>query len=416
MHYRFPTLFIPILFYCLLAMIALISINHDNQLTSAEIPASSNTLDNQSANARSTASNKTSAYNETASSEILFISVHTDAAKYTKGHDVIIFGNVSDANGTKESKVVRVEISQLGVGRPETSTSLFAENGLFYFKAPDIGLGMKNTTAMYNVTAEIEENRAKGWTSFEVSDAETPLITIAIGILSLGGFLYLLLKILPYTGTRKYTSGGSLAVTRLNIDDIYNSEVIRFITLSGIALTPFTMFIYYQWEYGLDNPIGLVKESSKSNGLMIEWVINVGGSESDNYSKGLQIPFYVVVLGIAGGYLAYLVKAAFKLKKSDKSDKSDKSEHVPPDITPDTTRQRFMQESIAELSEIILAPFLAIGAWFLLSISGNPNVYTIGAVSFTVGLATKRIIERFVGFVGGAIENSEGKNKNDLSS
>jgi len=373
-------------------MITLVSINHYNQLTTAEIPITSNALDNKSANAQSTASNET-----------LFVSVHTDSAIYTKGDKVIILGNVSDANGIRVSKVVRVEISQLDVGHPETSASLFAKNGSFYFKVPDIGFGMNSTTAIYNVTAEIEGDRAIAWTSFQVSEAVIPLFTITIGVLSLGGFVFLLLKLLP----RKNGSSDLIP-----LDDIYIQQVIRFITLSGIALTPFTLFIYYQWEYGLNSPIGLVKQSSVSNGLLTEWVVNVGGSQTDNYSKGLQIPFYVVVLGIAGGYLRYLYKAAFKLKESEESGKS---ENVPPE-SETTTRHKFMQQSIGELSEIILAPYLAIGAWFLLSISGNPNVYTIGAVSFTVGLATKNLINKFVEFLGSALGNPERKNKNDLNS
>ena len=58
-----------------------------------------------------------------------------------------------------------------------------------------------------------------------------------------------------------------------------------------------------------------------------------------------------------------------------------------------------MEETIGELSEIVLSPFLAIAAWFLLSVAGAPNVYTVSAVSFTVGLATKEIVDRLILFL-----------------
>jgi len=68
-----------------------------------------------------------------------------------------------------------------------------------------------------------------------------------------------------------------------------------------------------------------------------------------------------------------------------------------------------MWEKIGELSEIVLAPFLAIAAWFLLFAAGTPNIFTVGVVSFTVGLATKDIIDRLIKFAGNALGNSERK-------
>ena len=63
-----------------------------------------------------------------------------------------------------------------------------------------------------------------------------------------------------------------------------------------------------------------------------------------------------------------------------------------------------MWETIGELSEIVLSPFLAIAAWFLLSVAGTPNPFTVGVVSFTVGLATKNIVERLIKFSGNALK------------
>lgn len=61
-------------------------------------------------------------------------------------------------------------------------------------------------------------------------------------------------------------------------------------------------------------------------------------------------------------------------------------------------RTEFMHETLSELAELMLAPVLAIVAYFLLYQGSIPNVYMISIVSFAVGLVTKDIVERLENF------------------
>ncbi|HEY7228048.1 MAG TPA: hypothetical protein VH481_07975 [Nitrososphaeraceae archaeon] len=66
-----------------------------------------------------------------------------------------------------------------------------------------------------------------------------------------------------------------------------------------------------------------------------------------------------------------------------------------------------MWESIGELSEIVLSPFLAVAAWFLLSVTTTPNIYTVALVSFTVGLVTKDIVQRLTEFTQSTMKSEK---------
>ena len=61
-------------------------------------------------------------------------------------------------------------------------------------------------------------------------------------------------------------------------------------------------------EVGKHSPLGLVKKQFPSvNGTVTsQWVINFGGTADDNYSSGVQVPTYILIFGIAGGYIRYL--------------------------------------------------------------------------------------------------------------
>jgi hypothetical protein len=418
MHYRFPALLTPILFYCLLAMIALICASHDNQMSRGEKSASSNALGNQLASAQSTASNET-AYNET-----LYMTVNTDRPKYAIGHDVTILGNIFDRLGHNISRAVILQVSHEGE-RPQTVVSINAKDGSFRYRAPIMELPGK-----YNITAGLDANQVKAWTSFDIIKPPIPTLFIVTAIVSL--ILFILTLICPLLirngnglrqsrdpseevdskkketnsdvdSKKKETNSdvdSKKKETNSDVDSkkketnsnhieersLYIPSILRFFSLSLMVLAPYTLFIYADLEFGVNSPVGLViKEPLDKKEPLSHWIINIGGTSRDNYSSGLQIPFYVFAFGIAGGYLRYLYKAAYK------------SEHGKSRVP--RTRNEFMEETIGELSEILLSPFLAIAAWFLLSVAGEPNVYTVSAVSFTVGLATKDIVDRLILFL-----------------
>ena len=41
-----------------------------------------------------------------------------------------------------------------------------------------------------------------------------------------------------------------------------------------------------------------------------QWVVNVGGNQHNNYADGIQIPVFIIVFGIIGGYLRFLYDRA----------------------------------------------------------------------------------------------------------
>ena len=74
-------------------------------------------------------------------------------------------------------------------------------------------------------------------------------------------------------------------------------------------------------EWGANSRIGLIIKSpvdekgqvrlnSLGEPVGNQWMLNVGGTPRNSYSEGVQIPVYVVVFGIIGGYLRYLYDTA----------------------------------------------------------------------------------------------------------
>jgi hypothetical protein len=85
---------------------------------------------------------------------------------------------------------------------------------------------------------------------------------------------------------------------------LYTPSILRFFSLSVMVLTQYTLFIYDDLEFGINSPAGLViKEPLDKKEPLNQWILNVGGTSRNNYSSGLQIPFYVFAFGIAGGNL-----------------------------------------------------------------------------------------------------------------
>jgi hypothetical protein len=67
---------------------------------------------------------------------------------------------------------------------------------------------------------------------------------------------------------------------------------------------------------------------------------------------------------------------------------------VPDESAPEDDSKAFAVATEAEISEIALAPLLAIVVWLLLSQGQTTaNIYWLAAVSFSIGLITKEIIE-----------------------
>jgi hypothetical protein len=201
--------------------------------------------------------------------------------------------------------------------------------------------------------------------------------------------------------------------------------------------------VFTDIEMGTHSPFGLVlrhnlnsyeaSDNDLQGNPLTDWVINIGGHWSNNFTSGIVIPIYVIVLGIIGGYLRYLHKSASKEKIRIERNQKNNSEimddifrliaiskieevaHDPilldklnqiknsiatTEDSKEKTSFEFKDNTFAELSHIFLAPLLAAVAWFIIT-QGNPetNVYLLAAVSFAIGLVTKDIINWIESFM-----------------
>lgn len=185
---------------------------------------------------------------------------------------------------------------------------------------------------------------------------------------------------------------GLLFVIALGIRINYAlGEILRFICISGIIISVVAIFIFVDEPIGANGPVGLVKKPMNSSSFSSEqWAINIGGTSKGPfdtlpYTTGIQIPIYVVIFGIAGGYLRYLYKTS-KLGIFDKALQEETG-----------SRRRSFFQSLEDLSLLFLSPLLAVAIWFVLSQwtptqAGN-NFYILATVSFTVGLVTDEIVQ-----------------------
>jgi hypothetical protein len=90
-------------------------------------------------------------------------------------------------------------------------------------------------------------------------------------------------------------------------------EIFRFICITGIVLSALSSLLLTDLQIGYNSPVGLVISSTSNQTAtsnIVEWALNIGGSPINNFSQGILIPIYVVVLGLVGGYLRYLYKSA----------------------------------------------------------------------------------------------------------
>jgi hypothetical protein len=76
-----------------------------------------------------------------------------------------------------------------------------------------------------------------------------------------------------------------------------------------------------------------------------------------------------------------------------------------------------MRETLSDMAELLLAPMLAILAYFFLYQGTAPNIYTISIVSFTVGLVTKDFIGRLEEFAKSklGVEKEQEEKTNSLN-
>jgi hypothetical protein len=272
----------------------------------------------------------------------------------------------------------------------------------------------------YNITASVNGSKIAGWTSIQIKDilylGYTPLIVpFLVGLSSVIGFICFLIvfsKTIKQPD-KKYDEVEQVVRKGAKLTPEYDFriwEIYRFLCITGIAMSPLLLFIMTNIGIGTNSPIGLViRQPVDEKGIPLldanklpisQWVIHVGGTQNNNYATGLNIPFYVIGLGILGGYLRYLYDTYEKVHEKVHEEGDKKTKRKPKgyeEIKP----AQFLHNTFGELAEVLLSPLLAIAVWFILSQgSAYANTYVLAAVSFVVGLIANEVIDGLVSFAG----------------
>ena len=204
-------------------------------------------------------------------------------------------------------------------------------------------------------------------------------------------------------------------------DYIEIASSIRYLLISALVWSIILALVFTEVEIGTHSPLGLVirhnlnpegGELDVTKNPLIDWGVNIGGNWKNNFSSGVVIPIYVLILGLIGGYLRYLHKAATKekvfsrvyvdkTKEIDEGKEGIKKEYIKKSEKPlEDTSSEFLETTYGELSNIFLAPLLAAVVWFIVSQGQTDfNIYGMAAISFSIGLVTTEIIQLIVKFM-----------------
>jgi hypothetical protein len=194
-------------------------------------------------------------------------------------------------------------------------------------------------------------------------------------------------------------------------------RIFAFVFISGITLSPIMSIFLTNSQVGTNSPIGIIRGiSSTWDNDESEWFINIGGNVGhDKVTGGIQIPVFIVIFGIAGGYLRYLYDIASTWKEEIREDdtlsderkdsKKNQAHHHIKDS------QLFFR-SLERLSIIFLSPLLSMAVWFILFEGGARSNYTLSAVAITVGILMNDIVARITKFSKDAL-GGEGEKKKE---
>jgi hypothetical protein len=410
---------------------------------------SANGLDNTLTSNSIKSSRYTTKTNHTNLTSMTSISVETDKIRYMLGESALISGTVNTNNSKPPVEKVIVQVSYLlnstkvpklpeylswlynligeepysGSSQPTNKVAIVSESSMFT-KNGSFSENVLNTenSGTYVVSATLPRLKESSLTRFEV---ENPFTTVSAKIEYIGLILAAVLILIL-----SYVAVGFRAM-----------EITNFLTLTVIVFTPILAFILADISLGPNSPVGLVvKHPTDAMGQIIsnkigkpeqggQWVINVGGNQHNNYTDGIQIPVFVIVFGIIGGYLRFLydratvhekkikeqfdeienrlynnpniydktyefreISLAYKLKKTlillwkrlngkpvsavkeqEPLDESEKQKLLYEVKRQSEIRQRrrvYLTDSLKDLAYLFLSPLLAIATWFLLNQAG----------------------------------------------
>jgi len=155
----------------------------------------------------------------------------------------------------------------------------------------------------YKIQAIANSNGTFG-NGFTLVDIKNGYLAPSARMLYLGAILFLVLLIVVVWPIKKAKSRQKRNLVKLGRQ---LKKVLIFALISGIVLNPLASFLLLDIEVGKNSPVGLIKKEIILNDTkQTQWYLNVGGNNEDNYKAGIQIPIYILIFGIIGGYVRYL--------------------------------------------------------------------------------------------------------------
>ena len=222
-------------------------------------------------------------------------------------------------------------------------------------------------------------------------------------------------NVIPFTGTNLFYFillglsffFGLLFFIAHGLKNSVIDEILRFIFLSGLVASFLASLLFTDIQFGSQGPLGLIRDTEPLGIVMQNdtkeqnWVFNIGGA--------IQIPIYVVVFGLIGGYIRYLYKTSRLLIEQHTDTKKQGLENK---IEPENDRRLIFLQSLRDIALFLLSPILAIVIYFLLfkiGMSSLDATYTIAVVCFGVGLVTDDIIQKLISFTSDQTDNINSK-------
>jgi hypothetical protein len=235
-------------------------------------------------------------------------------------------------------------------------------------------------------------------------------------------------------------------------DQFVRLPMYMFFSLSIFALCLIVVISFFPQQTDAENfPIAMMKNY---NGT--QWVINVGGVKEAN-STGIQIPVYIIVLGILGAYVRYLYSGIKEFKMEFRDDlrrygrtfdkirqKIDEIKRtidlieasIPELPTGSQTQVRAQRDVYVGLRErkenelnrngynlsmdvtshilntvgfFLLGPLLAVMGWLVLLLSNATNQWIFALVALTVGFTANSIVSRATSMAGDKLSIEKAK-------
>jgi hypothetical protein len=207
-----------------------------------------------------------------------------------------------------------------------------------------------------------------------------------------------------------YLSTGFLAalliLIAIGIRNIAIDEILRFIFISGMVGSILVGFLVTDKQFGIRSPIGIVVKSINNTD---EWVLNIGGGPY-SYNSSLQIPIYVLVIGLVGGYLRYLYKTSRLMTDNELIRERQKIKKLlAKEHTRNIARRIAFYQSLKDLVLLFLSPLIAVAVWFLIS-QWRPtenSVQLIGLLCFSASLLTVEIVNTIIRFTKDYLQKPE---------